>query len=71
MNRSVERFKRKLKTNYNYSILVTLSMNLARMHSLHQIIDRIAHRNEIKTQKNYSIVVLRLALLMREKKLKI
>jgi hypothetical protein len=59
-------FLRNLSTNYKYSTLVTLSMRFAKMHNIYKLAKQIAQKNRIPEQKTYSIVALRLALIMRE-----
>lgn len=55
-----------LDTNYKYSCLVTLAMNTAKYWKLYELTNEIADRNNIARQKSYAIVVLRLAIILRE-----
>lgn len=59
-------FMRTLKTNYKYSCLVTLTMNLTKKYDLYNFSQRYAKRNGIKLQKNYSIILLRIGLLLKK-----
>lgn len=58
-------FNRKLDTNYKYSCLVTMTMDLTKAHSLYKHSNDVAGSNKISRQKNYAISIMRLAILLR------
>ena len=61
-----DEFMRKLSTNYKYSGLVTLTMRFAKSKNFYGVTKDMCTKLEIKEQKNYSVIALRLALLLKE-----
>ena len=62
-------FMRTLNTSYKYSCLITLTMNLAKSQKLYEFSKKIAKKNNVKPKKNYSVVLLRIGLLLNHSKL--
>lgn len=61
-----ESFNRKLDTNYKYSCLVTMTMDLTKAHGLYKRSNDVAKINNIPIQKSYAAPIMRLAILIRE-----
>lgn len=60
-----KKFERTLKTNYKYSCLATLCMTICKEKGLYNLSRKIAKFASIGLQKNYSIILLRLCLILR------
>lgn len=60
-------FLRALDTNLKYSGLVTLAMNLSKERNVYDVTNQLAEVEGVRLQKNYSVVILRVAYLLKNK----
>lgn len=58
-------FFRALETNLKYSGLVTLAMNLTKERNVYDVTNHLAEVEGVCLQKNYSVVILRIAYLLK------
>ena len=60
-------FLRALDTNLKYSGLVTLAMNLSKEKNVYEVTNHLAEAEGVCLQKNYSVVILRIAYLLKNR----
>lgn len=63
MSQSVDRILKRMRTEVKYSALATMTMRLLKANNLYVLSTATAKIARIKTQKNFGIIVLRLAIL--------
>lgn len=66
MSQSTKRILKRMRTEIKYSALTTMTMWLLKSNNLYTISEATAKLAQIKRQKNFGIIALRLAILLRE-----